>query len=196
MGGGGQGKQEGENNVTTLDPAAHQFRSFPAFCVHEQAASFPFLLCLPIIFFNFQYHLVTFFFAPWYLVSQVSFSSPLLLLAVEREFFFFSLSFSPTDLYLFLANSLLYDKRQHGHTQMQFIFAHSWSACVCVCVSVRLSHCLTSFNSTQIFLITVWNSPEFPCCESWKSWHQVATAQLCKGNSTSLLVEHMKGSEW
>lgn len=96
----------------------------------------------------------------------------------RKRDFFFSLSLSPVDLSLFLANSLLHGKNEHGHTQMQFIFARSRSACVWLWSA--LFYCLTPFNATQISLITVWNSPEFPCCASWKSWHQVAKPTALK----------------
>lgn len=42
---------------------------------------------------------------------------------------------------------------------------HAVGLCACVCASVLLFYCLTPFNSTHLSLITVWNSPEFPCCE-------------------------------
>lgn len=78
-------------------------------------------------------------------------------------FFFFSLSYWPLPsefTALWQAPTWLYADTIYLCTQLD---------CVRVSVSVLLSHCLTSFNSTHIFLITVWNSPEFPCCENWKA---------------------------
>lgn len=83
-------REEGEDERTIQQPLSIQASIQTILCYLcslNKHTSFHFLLWLLIVFLNFQYHLVTFFFPPGYLVSQVPFSFSLVLLAVERDFF-------------------------------------------------------------------------------------------------------------
>lgn len=107
---------EGGNNLTTLDLSLHQFRPLSIIWAHL----------------DITYHFILAFHIFKFSISFSNIISPMRTSATGAFFFtafgnrkrFF---FPPNDLYPFLANSYLYDRRQYGHRQTQFIFACCFS---------------------------------------------------------------------